>query len=282
MKLIIPFEKAEQLGFSFGPKAPRPPGGGWQSIPHGKHGGYRKKKGADWEYWYPDKGIVGRPHHEDIWEHHKVEGKPLEGGHPLAEEVAKKEELNEPEKPKVENIEDPGKYETTGYVFGSRAELWQLAHEGDLEKDPKVAYQLVEKSNVMRGEVKAESFLAEKDAGSTPAAAWMKYRLLSAIQKRPEDSSEARKTFVETIGLLQVSLAPLRTELEITELMREWDELLSGKKVVQQFSKKSMEAMGFGELWSEAPTHYLFRKKMPGEIKNEYLKLQEQRSEERV
>jgi Inorganic Pyrophosphatase len=35
-------------------KGLRPPGSGWQGIPGGHKGGYRRKHGADWEYWYPD------------------------------------------------------------------------------------------------------------------------------------------------------------------------------------------------------------------------------------
>ena len=31
----------------------KPPGAGWQAIPGGGHGGFRKKKGKGWEYWYP-------------------------------------------------------------------------------------------------------------------------------------------------------------------------------------------------------------------------------------
>lgn len=35
-----------------------PPGSGWQNIPRGKKGGYRRKKGSGYEYWYPGKGIT--------------------------------------------------------------------------------------------------------------------------------------------------------------------------------------------------------------------------------
>lgn len=35
-------------------KADRPSGGGWQPIPGGKRGGYRRRHGTRWEYWYPD------------------------------------------------------------------------------------------------------------------------------------------------------------------------------------------------------------------------------------
>lgn len=32
----------------------RPPGGGWMVIPGSKHGGYHRRKGTGFEYWYPD------------------------------------------------------------------------------------------------------------------------------------------------------------------------------------------------------------------------------------
>jgi hypothetical protein len=32
----------------------RPPGAGWQPIPHSVKGGFRRRRGVKWEYWYPD------------------------------------------------------------------------------------------------------------------------------------------------------------------------------------------------------------------------------------
>ncbi|MCU0912954.1 MAG: SNF2-related protein [Planctomycetes bacterium] len=62
-RLILDLEKARraanprQLGmFGFG--AARPPGGGWEMIPRGKHGGYRRRHGDHYEYWYPDKQAI--------------------------------------------------------------------------------------------------------------------------------------------------------------------------------------------------------------------------------
>jgi len=55
-----------QMGL-FGGGAPRPPGAGWQHIPGGRHGGFRRRKGKGWEYWYPDKQKVQvKPHVEDV------------------------------------------------------------------------------------------------------------------------------------------------------------------------------------------------------------------------
>jgi hypothetical protein len=52
-------------------KAAQPTGGGWQAIPGGKHGGFRKPDGGGgWEYWYPGQG-----HAKDAAKHHKREAK---------------------------------------------------------------------------------------------------------------------------------------------------------------------------------------------------------------
>jgi hypothetical protein len=77
-------QKAEQLGFGeslgFGvsvsrpsapktvkpaaPAAPRPPAG-FVPIPNSTRGGYHKRVGSKFIYWYPDTGVVGHPHAED-------------------------------------------------------------------------------------------------------------------------------------------------------------------------------------------------------------------------
>ena len=36
--------------------AARPSGGGWEPVPRGAHGGFRRRRGKDFEYWYPDAG----------------------------------------------------------------------------------------------------------------------------------------------------------------------------------------------------------------------------------
>ena len=45
-------------------KSLKPPGVGWGAIPGGKHGGFRRLRGANWEYWYPS----GAPLHSTIQE----------------------------------------------------------------------------------------------------------------------------------------------------------------------------------------------------------------------
>ena len=42
-----------------------PSGGGWQSIPGGQHGGFRRRKGLGYEYWYPGQQSI---HDHKRWE----------------------------------------------------------------------------------------------------------------------------------------------------------------------------------------------------------------------
>jgi hypothetical protein len=42
-------------------KGTHPPGGGWMSIPKGHRGGFRRRKGKDYEYWYPTADAPKRP-----------------------------------------------------------------------------------------------------------------------------------------------------------------------------------------------------------------------------
>lgn len=57
---------------------PRPGGGGWSPVPNSRTGGFRKKKGNGWEYWYPSAHHAMAEHHhaEQLretgrWEHRK-------------------------------------------------------------------------------------------------------------------------------------------------------------------------------------------------------------------
>lgn len=45
-------------------KSARPPGAGWTPIPGGHKGGFRKRKGDGWEYWYPESVAPERAHTE--------------------------------------------------------------------------------------------------------------------------------------------------------------------------------------------------------------------------
>lgn len=88
----------------------RPPGGGgWMPIPGSKHGGFHRRKGAGWEYWYPNDGAHashGKPEQEKF--ERKVETKvstprerkPIEQTEPKQTVAVSEEVKHEPaEKP---------------------------------------------------------------------------------------------------------------------------------------------------------------------------------------
>jgi hypothetical protein len=66
-----------------------PQGGGWQPIPGGKKGGYRKRSGTGYSYWYPG-GADGRParhEHHEILDEYNMEIVAGADGHLSSEDV---------------------------------------------------------------------------------------------------------------------------------------------------------------------------------------------------
>jgi len=47
-------EKAAQLGLDFTSEPKSGPPAGYAAVPNSKHGGYRKRVGGKWQYWYPE------------------------------------------------------------------------------------------------------------------------------------------------------------------------------------------------------------------------------------
>jgi hypothetical protein len=158
-----------------------------------------------------------------------------------------------PAAPEEGKESEPGKYETTGYVFGSRAELWSLRNSGELEKDPAVAYKLVTKDAVLGGKVEPGSFLAEREAGTEPAAAYLKYRLMQAIQARPDDSPDARQRFTETIGVVQASLSECRTMADMNTMVRELTDQLEGVAPKEELTLEEIKRRGWGGMFAPMP-----------------------------
>lgn len=98
------------------PAANRPPGSGWEAIPKGKKGGYRRRKttGKGYEYWYQDQP-------------HTIHSRPQ-----------KEQEAKKPEPPKAEPApEEPPKFARGDRVIenGKAAEIWTVgdwdSHLGD-------------------------------------------------------------------------------------------------------------------------------------------------------
>lgn len=146
-----------------------------------------------------------------------------------------------------------GKYATTGYVSGSRAELWSLRQSGELETNPALARKLVTSENVMGGKVEPESFSPEREAGVSAAAAWWKYNFLKSVQSRPPNTPEARELFTESIMLLQKGLERCRTVSDIQDLVQEWGDEARGYTRGVTMSPQEIEDRGWGILRERNP-----------------------------
>ena len=230
-----------------------PPGQGWTLIPHSRHGGYHKRVGDHWVYWYPGDGETSRatPHADD----HPAKAEPAaQAPKPAAPE--ERPEAKTPEgKTKVaaKDVEPGGKYETTGYIFGSRAELWELNNQGALEVDPAVAHKVVTKDKVLGGAVTPESFAAERGKGVSAEAAFAKFKLLSAVSQRPPDSAEHRAAFLEGLAVLQSSLGHCREARDVDDVMQEWGTQAQGHKLIVTMTPAEAERKGLGALLVPRP-----------------------------
>ena len=115
-------EKTEKPTVGQAATTNKPPGAGWESIPHGRHGGFRKKNpSGGWGYWYPDKGMTGKPH----------EGEP--------KEVHEAHERAKPEDNRRTSIEGP---EPAGDMITSgEGRLWRVRDRSG----GKIAYILLQR-----------------------------------------------------------------------------------------------------------------------------------------
>jgi hypothetical protein len=163
--------------------------------------------------------------------------------------------LQSPKKAEKAKAAADEKYQTTGYVFGSRAELHDLRTNGLLEADPAVARKLVTKTAVLGGKVEVDSFAGERDKGVEPAAAYLKYQLMLAIQNKPPDSPVMRERFVEGIGRLQASLAECHTLEEVQTFMGEWKDAMEGRYQTTVIPKEQLIEDGF-EILTKPPPEY--------------------------
>lgn len=163
--------------------------------------------------------------------------------------------LTSPAKAEQAKAGEDERYATTGYVFGSRAELHDLRTQGLLEADPAVAAQLVTKRAVLGGDVTVESFALERDKGVEPAAAYLKYQLMKAIQDKPPDSPVMRERFVEGIGRLQASLAECHTLEDVQTFMGEWKDTMEGRSQFTVVTREQMVKDGFEALTKPPPAY---------------------------
>ena len=107
------------------------------------------------------------------------------------------------------------------------------------------------KDAVLNGKVVASSFAAEREAGTEPAAAFLKFKLLKSIASRPPDKPHLREAFIEGLGMLQASMAEAHTLQDMRDLMQEWDDAATGKERIEKISVAEAEAMVVGEIQTE-------------------------------
>lgn len=70
-KMDAPLAKGVRFLLNLAKALIHPRGAGWEAIPNGKHGGYRRRKGSGWEHWYPpDQAAAAQHHHAELSRHH--------------------------------------------------------------------------------------------------------------------------------------------------------------------------------------------------------------------
>jgi hypothetical protein len=214
----------------------RPPGSGWESIPHGRHGGFRKKNpSGGWGYWYPDKGMTGKPHEGEPKEVHEAHERANPEEKKTPSTPTPEEKPRSEEKPKLvvtpEKVkESERRFETAGKkIGGSRADLAAMKME-DLEKNPTLARTLVTKSNVF-GTWKPDWAAMDREAGVTPAAAFAKKEILDSVAGKPFDHPDIRDHYRQGANILLSGLARCKTMDDIHDLLDEWQDAALGRKL---------------------------------------------------
>jgi hypothetical protein len=140
MRLVIRLRKASQMSL-FGdapaaapaPAASMRPPAGFTPIPHSRHGGYHKRVGDHWVYWYPGQGVVHGAHADD---------------HGHAGGTAAPAEQTMPKPPKVEMPKPPKVGESAAAAGGKKngeAETAAAAkpEQPRAESDPRAAIRVV-------------------------------------------------------------------------------------------------------------------------------------------
>ena len=89
-------------------------GRGWSKIPNGKKGGYRKKKGKGWQYWYPE---PKKPKKKAAKAKRKVPKKASKGVSAVRKELAAIENKIRSEKYEHLSAYAGGKWHHTGPEF---------------------------------------------------------------------------------------------------------------------------------------------------------------------
>jgi hypothetical protein len=222
---------------------PKPPGTGWQAIPGGKKGGFRKRSGTGWSYWYPDKGVTSNIHEQD---HGARAARIAELEAKLAEKPKDKPPEPapvppvKPEPPKAAPPEKPApagaqrRYIDVGEKVGGarkdlaaqRAELASMTQD-QLEENPGAAYKMVTKRTVF-GLWSPDMAEQDKANGVSAEASWWKRRLQDAIVGKPPDSAGMREAYRRASQFIEQSFSRIRTVNDVHDFMQEWHDAMSG------------------------------------------------------
>jgi len=200
-----------------GPEWP-PKGPGWEPIPTGKKGGYRKRKpGGGWERRYP-------PEH-------------LGANKPAAPAPAKKPTRDLAAEDEAPAPRRRGKQDTGERIEGARKHAYEAVttrNIGEIEAAGEgVARKAVTKKAIL-GDWDPQR---QRDVGDTAGCAYWKEELLKLISAKPPHTNdkEARKNirynYVEGLEWLQKQLETIHTVAELNEFMDDWKDLARGKNV---------------------------------------------------
>lgn len=139
------------------------------------------------------------------------------------------------EKP-AETTEEKKYYEDVGKkIGGAKKDIWaaKLAEMNleEIEKDPKEAYQVITKANIL-GKFDPELY---KDQGYSAQAVQLIKEFYASVAPRPPDNPQARQAYVQYLHDIHDALQNARTVGDIGNSLAE---LLESKKEIPAFQKR--------------------------------------------
>ena len=119
----------------------------------------------------------------------------------------------------------------------------------DIEKDPSMAYDLVQKDKVWE----PYDIEAQKNAGVSSGTCFMKVEIRKALNKRPFDSPEARKLYVKNLENLQVAIENVTDLDSLDDVTYEWTNKLDLGDLKAVYGEKESRVSWWSE--SRVKTH---------------------------
>lgn len=222
----------------------RPPGTGWEPIPRGHKGGYRKRKaGGGYDYWYPDgrgvRAAAQAPQQED-------RPKPAEPARTISPDAPQESELER----EVESRNTQRKvHQDTGTVGG--AQKHQRAQKRLDEEslsamegfDPLEAEKMATKSKIIGTFNAAEA----RERGDSAGAILVKKKLWSAIDSKPKDQTpEGRLLYMQELQWFERQMDAMQTVGELQEWLENHQAAARGMQPdsvisVDEYNKKYTE-----------------------------------------